>query len=237
MADHAEVMRRASRGRGARLSALVPNEQGAVAAIAAGADEIAVFTSASETFSLRNANCSIEESIGRFVPVLSRAAEAGISVRGYVSCAVDCPYEGPIEPFQVAKVVARLRDLGCAEIALSDTIGRATPDRVSAMIKAALSEAPASQLAGHFHDTDGLALESVDVAWELGLRVFDSAVGGLGGCPYAPGAAGNLATGALVRHFASRLIETGIDLARLSLAEQWVVDFARQDSGQATTGR
>jgi hydroxymethylglutaryl-CoA lyase len=105
------------------------------------------------------------------------------------------------------------------------------------MVKAALSEAPASQLAGHFHDTDGLALESVDVAWELGLRVFDSAVGGLGGCPYAPGAAGNLATGALARHFASRLIETGIDLARLSLAEQWVIDFARQDSGQATARR
>jgi len=233
MADHADVMRRASRGRGARLSALVPNEQGAVAAIAAGADEIAVFTSASETFSLRNANCSIEDSIRRFVPVLRRASEAGMPVRGYVSCAVDCPYEGPIEPSKAAKVVARLRGLGCAEIALSDTIGRARPDQVAAMVKAALNEAPASLFAGHFHDTGGFALANVAVAWDLGLRVFDSAVGGLGGCPYAPGAAGNLATGALARLFASRKIETGVDLARLGLAEQWVADFVRRDPRQA----
>jgi hydroxymethylglutaryl-CoA lyase len=227
MAGHAEVMRRASRGRGARLSALVPNDRGATAAIAAGADEIAVFTSASETFSQRNTNCSIEESIGRFVPVLQRASEAGMPVRGYVSCAVDCPYEGPIEPSKVAKVVARLRDLGCAEIALSDTIGRATPERVSEMVKAALNEGPASLFAGHFHDTGGLALANVDAAWELGLRIFDSAVGGLGGCPYAPGAAGNLATGALVRHFASRNIETGVDLGRLRSAEEWVPQLVR----------
>ena len=228
MADHAEVMRQASRGRGVRLSALVPNEQGAIAAIAAGADEIAVFTSASETFSQRNTNCSIDESIGRFVPVLQRAFEAGMPVRGYVSCAVDCPYEGPIAPSQVAKVVARLRDLGCAEIALSDTIGRATPERVSEMVKAALNEAPAPLFAGHFHDTGGLALANVDAAWALGLRIFDSAVGGLGGCPYAPGAAGNLATGALVRHFAGRNIETGIDLGRLRSAEEWVAQLVRK---------
>jgi hydroxymethylglutaryl-CoA lyase len=228
MADHVEVMQRAPRCRDVRLSALVPNEQGAIAAIAAGADEIAVFTSASETFSQRNTNCSIEERIARFVPALRRASEAGISVRGYVSCAVDCPYEGPIEPSKVANVVARLRDLGCAEIALSDTIGKATPERASEMVKAALNEAPASSFAGHFHDTRGLALANVDVAWELGLRIFDSAVGGLGGCPYAPGAAGNLTTGALVRHFAGRNIETGIDLCRLRSVEECVVQLVRE---------
>jgi hydroxymethylglutaryl-CoA lyase len=224
MADHVEVMRRAPRGGGVRLSALVPNEQGAVAAIAAGADEIAVFTSASETFSIRNINCSVDDSLARFIPVLKRASDYNIPVRGYLSCAVDCPYEGPIKPSQVAKVAARLRDLGCGEIALSDTIGTATPDRVSAMIKAVLNESPASLLAGHFHDTAGFALSNVDVAWELGVRVFDSAIGGLGGCPYAPGAAGNLATGALAGHFARRNISTGIDLDRLKLAEQWVAD-------------
>ncbi|MBZ9676328.1 hydroxymethylglutaryl-CoA lyase [Mesorhizobium sp. ES1-1] len=219
MADHGAVMRGAARRAGLVLSALVPNEQGARAAIAAGAQELAVFTSASETFSMRNTNCSIEDGLARFVPVIALAAEHGLPVRGYVSCAVDCPYEGPIQPGAAAKVVARLRDLGCAEIAVADTIGKATPDRVHAMVLAALEEAEAEQLAGHFHDTGGMALANVDAAWDLGLRVFDSSVGGLGGCPYAPGAAGNLRSGALVGHFAARGIETGIDQALLASLE------------------
>jgi hydroxymethylglutaryl-CoA lyase len=211
MADHDAVMRGAARRPGLVLSALVPNEQGARAAIAAGAQELAVFTSASETFSQRNTNCTIEEGLARFVPVVALAAEHGLPVRGYVSCAVDCPYEGPMQPGAAARVVARLREIGCAEVAVADTIGKATPDRVHAMVLAALEEMPAEQLAGHFHDTGGMALANVDAAWDLGLRVFDSAAGGLGGCPYAPGAAGNLGTGALVGHFRSKGIFTGID--------------------------
>ncbi|MER9370345.1 hypothetical protein NKI66_30705 [Mesorhizobium sp. M0518] len=140
-------------------------------------------------------------------------------MRGYVSCAVDCPYEGPIDPGAVAKVVARLRDLGCVEIAVADTIGKATPERVHAMVLAALEEAAPGLLAGHFHDTGGMALANVDVAWDLGLRIFDSAAGGLGGCPYAPGAAGNLGSGALVAHFASKGIATCINRELLADTE------------------
>ncbi|TPM92643.1 hydroxymethylglutaryl-CoA lyase [Mesorhizobium sp. B2-1-3A] len=224
MADHEAVMRGAVRHAGRVLSALVPNEQGARAAIAAGAQELAVFTSASETFSKRNTNCTIEEGLARFAPVIALAAEHGLPVRGYVSCAVDCPYEGPIEPGAAAKVVARLRDLGCAEIAVADTIGKATPERVHAMVLACLAEAEATQLAGHFHDTGGMALANVDAAWSLGLRVFDSAVGGLGGCPYAPGAAGNLRSGALVEHFASKGIATGINSELLANVENMLAE-------------
>lgn len=224
MADHEAVMRGAVRRAGLVLSALVPNEQGARAAIAAGAQELAVFTSASETFSRRNTNCTIEEGLARFVPVIALAAEHALPVRGYVSCAVDCPYEGPIEPGAAAKVVARLRDLGCAEIAVADTIGKATPERVHAMVLACLAEAEATQLAGHFHDTGGMALANVDAAWSLGLRVFDSAAGGLGGCPYAPGAAGNLRSGALVGHFASKGIATGINSELLANVENMLAE-------------
>lgn len=219
MADHDAVMRQAERRPGLKLSALVPNEKGARAALQAGAQELAVFTSASETFSKRNTNCTIEESIARFVPVIAVAREHGVPVRGYVSCAIDCPYEGAIAPGAVAGVVARLRDLGCAEIAVADSIGRATPERVRDMVLAVLDEASSEILAGHFHDTAGLALANVDVAWELGIRVFDSAVGGLGGCPYAPGAAGNLATGALVTHLENKGIATGIDRRRIAEIE------------------
>ncbi len=222
MADHDLVMRSAARRVGLRLSALVPNERGAIAAIEAGAAELAVFTSASETFSQRNVNCSIDESIERFRPVMDRARDAGLPVRGYVSCAIDCPFEGPVAPDAVAAVVARLRAIGCAEIALSDTIGRATPDRVERMTRFALEEVPAAMLAGHFHDTFGHALDNVDAALDLGLRVFDSSIGGLGGCPYAPGAAGNLGTTALVEHLAARRFRTGIDAAKLRAAEEFV---------------
>jgi hydroxymethylglutaryl-CoA lyase len=226
MADHEAVMRGAGRKPGVIFSVLVPNEKGAEAALAAGAQALAVFTAASESFCVKNTNCSIAESIERFRPVMALARRAGVPVRGYVSCALDCPYEGPIAPEAVAAVSAELLALGCNEIALSDTLGRGTPDRTAAMVEAALQRAPASMLAGHFHDTSGQAVANVEAAWQLGLRVFDGSVGGLGGCPYAPGAAGNLATERLVAHFAARGIETGVDLARLrALAERVAVRF------------
>lgn len=222
MADHAAVMRGAGRRPGVVFSALVPNEKGAEAALAAGAQALAVFTAASESFSRSNINCSIAESIERFRPVMALAARAGVPVRGYVSCALDCPYEGPVAPEAVAAVAADLLALGCSEIALSDTLGRGTPERTAAMVEAALRRVPATRLAGHFHDTSGRAIANVAAAWELGLRVFDGSVGGLGGCPYAPGAAGNLATERLAAFFASRGIATGIDLARLDEAAEWI---------------
>jgi hydroxymethylglutaryl-CoA lyase len=226
MADHEVVMRGVPHRPGIVFSALVPNEKGAEAALAAGAQALAVFTAASESFCQKNTNCSIAESIERFRPVMALARRAGVPVRGYVSCALDCPYEGEIAPEAVATGTAELLALGCSEIALSDTLGRGTPDRTAAMVEAALQRAPASMLAGHFHDTSGRAIANVAAAWELGLRVFDGSVGGLGGCPYAPGAAGNLATERLVAHFAAKGIETGVDLARLSvLAESVAARF------------
>ncbi|WID96947.1 hydroxymethylglutaryl-CoA lyase [Bosea vestrisii] len=216
MADHGAVMRGVDRRRGVIYSALVPNEKGAEAALAAGAQALAVFTAASESFCRKNTNCSIAESIARFRPVMALAERASVPVRGYLSCALDCPYEGAIAPEAVAAVTAELLALGCNEIALSDTLGRGTPERTAAMVEAALQRVPATMLAGHFHDTSGQAIANVETAWQLGLRVFDGSVGGLGGCPYALGAAGNLATERLVVHFAAKGVETGVDLARLN---------------------
>ncbi|WP_206438652.1 MULTISPECIES: hydroxymethylglutaryl-CoA lyase [unclassified Bosea (in: a-proteobacteria)] len=227
MADHDAVMRGVGRRPGIVFSALVPNEKGAEAALAAGAQALAVFTAASESFCQKNTNCSIAESLARFRPVMALAGRAGVPVRGYVSCALDCPYEGKIAPEAVAAVSAELLELGCDEIALSDTLGRGTPERTAAMVEAALRRAPAAMLAGHFHDTSGQAIANVEAAWLLGLRVFDGSVGGLGGCPYAPGAAGNLATERLVAHFAAKGIETGVDLARLSMVAERVAQRFR----------
>jgi hydroxymethylglutaryl-CoA lyase len=222
MADHEAVMRGITRRPGIVYSALVPNEKGAEAALAAGAQALAVFTAASESFCRKNTNCSIAESIARFRPVMRLAERAGVPVRGYVSCALDCPYEGEIAPDAVAIVSAELLALGCSEIALSDTLGRGTPERTQAMVEATLRRAPAAMLAGHFHDTSGQAIANVEVAWRLGLRIFDGAVGGSGGCPYAPGAAGNLATERLVAHFEAKGISTGVDLAALERAGRWI---------------
>ncbi|KRE20470.1 hydroxymethylglutaryl-CoA lyase [Bosea sp. Root483D1] len=229
MADHDAVMRGAGRRPGVTYSALVPNEKGAEAALAAGARALAVFTAASESFCRKNTNCSIAESIERFRSVMVLAERAGVPVRGYVSCALDCPYEGEVTPEAVAAVAADLLALGCNEIALSDTLGRGTPERTAAMVEAALRRAPATMLAGHFHDTSGRAIANVAAAWELGLRVFDGSVSGLGGCPYAPGAAGNLATERLVAHFETKGIATGIDRARLDAVAEWIA--ARTASG------
>lgn len=219
MADHDAVMRRAPRRGGLTYSVLVPNARGTSAALAAGAEELAVFTSASETFAQKNINCTIAESLERFVPVIDLAKSSGARVRGYVSCAVDCPYEGAIAPDAVARVSARLLELGCEEIAVADTIGRASPERVDAMLARVLDAVPASMVACHFHDTSGRALENVDVGLDRKIAVFDGAAGGLGGCPYAPGAAGNVASGALVSHLHGQGYRTGIDLPKLRLAE------------------
>lgn len=228
MGDHEAVMRGVDRRPGVIYSALVPNEKGAEAALAAGAQALAVFTAASESFCRKNTNCTIAESIERFRPVMALAERAGVPVRGYVSCALDCPYEGEIAPEAVAAVTTELLALGCNEIALSDTLGRGTPERTAAMVEAALRQAPATMLAGHFHDTSGQAIANVEAAWALGVRVFDGSVGGLGGCPYAPGAAGNLATERLVAHFAAQGIATGVDLAHLSASAQWIATHVRQ---------
>ncbi|MCD1633319.1 hydroxymethylglutaryl-CoA lyase [Martelella mediterranea] len=221
MADHDAVMRGAQRRPGLLLSALVPNEKGAVAAIAAGAQELAVFASASETFAEKNTNCTIAESIARFRPVLALAGQHGLPVRGYVSCAVDCPYEGAVAPEAVRDVCERLLEIGCSEVAVADTIGRATPARTDRMLSTVMKSVVAERLACHFHDTSGMALANIDIALAGGIRVFDSAAGGLGGCPYAPGAAGNLASGRLVRHLSDRGFVHGVNSEALERAEQF----------------
>jgi len=218
LADASLVMAGIRRRPGVIYSALAPNELGYQRAREAGVDEVAIFASASEGFSRHNINCSIDESLRRFAPVMTHAAEDGVRVRGYVSCVTDCPYDGPIAPRQVADVAARLAALGCYEISLGDTIGAATPARAEAMLQAVLGELPASRLAGHFHDTQGRALANIDMALAAGVRVFDSAVGGLGGCPYAPGASGNVATEAVVDHLRARGFETGVDRPALLAA-------------------
>ena len=223
MADHDAVMRQAPRRHRLVRSVLVPNGKGAEAAIAAGADELAVFTSASESFASKNINCTIAESMQRFTSVMRIAKSHGLRVRGYVSCAVDCPYEGAIAPGAVAAVSCGLRDLGCYEIAVADTIGRGLPDRVDLMLQHVLEQVPASMLACHFHDTSKRALENVDVALERKIVTFDSSAGGLGGCPYAPGASGNVATGAIVSHLEKRGYSTGIDSVGLRIAEDFAV--------------
>lgn len=218
MADAAEVMAGVPRRAGLRYAVLTPNLQGYLAARAARADEVAVFASASEGFSRANLNCTIAESLERFRPVAEAARADGIALRGYVSCVTDCPFDGPVAPQAVARVAASLRAMGCHEVSLGDTIGRGTPERVDAMLAAVLEEVAADRLAGHFHDTSGRALDNIGVSLARGLRVFDASVGGLGGCPYAPGAAGNVATEAVARHLAELGYHTGLDLARLDAA-------------------
>ncbi|WP_164657866.1 hydroxymethylglutaryl-CoA lyase [Tropicibacter sp. Alg240-R139] len=220
MAGSDEVLGGITRADGVSYAALTPNLRGYQDAVAAKADEIAVFASASEGFSKANINATIAESIERFVPILKAAREVGLPVRGYVSCVTDCPFDGPTPPGQVAEVAGRLLDLGCYEVSLGDTIGQGTPESIAAMLGAVLNRVPAEKLAGHYHDTAGRALINIDASLELGLRVFDAAVGGLGGCPYAPGAAGNVATEAVVNHLTGQGYETGLDMAVLGEAAQ-----------------
>ena len=227
MADAAEVLAGITRAPGIRYAALTPNLKGYDAARAARADEVAIFASASEGFSQANLNCSIDQSLERFAPVAEAAKADGILLRGYVSVVTDCPFDGPTPPAQVARVAAALRAMGCYEISLGDTIGHGTPDTIRAMLEAVLTEVPAGQLAGHYHDTKGRALENIEQSLALGLRVFDAAVGGLGGCPYAPGAAGNVATEAVAARLAALGFQTGLDPDLLETASEFARNLRR----------
>ncbi len=218
MADSAEVLAGIARAPGVRYAALTPNMKGYEGARAAKADEVAIFASASEGFSKANLNATIAESLDRFRPVAEAAKADGIPVRGYVSVVTDCPYDGPVAPGAVARVAAALRDMGCYEVSLGDTIGQGRPETVDAMLTAVLGELPADRLAGHYHDTAGRALANIEASLARGLRVFDAAVGGLGGCPYAPGAKGNVATEAVAGRLAELGYETGLDAGLLDKA-------------------
>jgi hydroxymethylglutaryl-CoA lyase len=220
MADGAEVLAGIARAEGVRYAALTPNMKGYERAVAAGADEIAIFGAASEGFSKANINATIAESLERFRPVVAAARHIDLPVRGYVSCAVACPYDGPVPPEAVARVADALFSMGCYEISLGDTIGAGTPDSIARMLLAVREAVPVGRLAGHYHDTAGRALDNIDASLSLGVRVFDAAVGGLGGCPYAPGAAGNVATEAVARHLAALGYETGLDLDAVEAAAE-----------------
>ena len=228
MADSADVMAQITRAPGVGYVALAPNLQGYLAAKAAGADGVAIFASASEGFSKANLNASIAETLARFAPVAQAARQNGIRLRGYVSCITDCPFDGRVAPGAVARVVAALRDFGCDEISLGDTLGQGSPEAVDAALAAVLEEMPAQCLAGHYHDTKGRALENIGVSLARGLRVFDAAVGGLGGCPYAPWAAGNVATEAVADYLAAQGFAHGLDRALLGQAAK----MARAMRGQ-----
>ena len=218
MADTAEVLAAIKRVPGVAYPVLVPNLKGLEAAVAAGVEEIAVFGAASESFSRKNINCSIAESLERFRPVVEAALAKGIRVRGYVSCVLGCPYEGEIAPDAVAAVSKALADMGCYEISLGDTIGVGTPLKAQAMVAAVAALVPVEKLAVHFHDTWGQALANILACLELGVAVVDSAVAGLGGCPYAKGATGNVATEDVVYMLDGMGIRTGVDLMKLAAA-------------------
>ena len=218
MADSAAIFAAIKRKDGVTYSALTPNLQGFEAAIAAGADEVAIFGAASESFTQKNINCSIEESLARFTPVVAAAKAQGIRVRGYVSCVLGCPYEGDIAPQKVAEVSEALLQMGCYEISLGDTIGVGTPLKTEAMLRAVMQVVPAEKLAVHFHDTYGQALANILKALELGIAVVDCAVAGLGGCPYAKGASGNVASEDVVYMLNGMGIHTGVDLDKLIAA-------------------
>ncbi|MZR14000.1 hydroxymethylglutaryl-CoA lyase [Maritimibacter sp. DP07] len=220
MADGAEVLAGIKRAEGVSYMALTPNLKGFERAMAAGADEVAIFASASEGFSQANINCSIAESLERFVPVMEAARAAKVKVRGYVSCVTDCPYDGDVPPAKAAQVAQELMAMGCYEVSLGDTIGAATPEKIRDMLLAVLDHVPAEQLAGHYHDTGGRALENIEMSLELGVRVFDASVGGLGGCPYAPGAAGNVATEDVHDRLVALGLATGLDRAALEAAAE-----------------
>ena len=222
MADHTEVLERIRRKPGVAYPVLTPNLKGFEAARAAGATEVAIFGAASEAFSKKNINCSIAESLERFRPVADAARNANIKVRGYISCVLGCPYEGEVSPGKVAEVAAALHDMGCYEVSLGDTIGVGTPAKTQRMIEACAKRVPIERLAGHYHDTYGQALANIYASLELGVATFDSSVAGLGGCPYAAGASGNVATEDVVYMLDGLGIETGVDLDRLVGIGQWI---------------
>ncbi|MEM8633200.1 MAG: hydroxymethylglutaryl-CoA lyase [Pseudomonadota bacterium] len=225
MAGSAEVLAGIKRRPGIAYAVLTPNMRGFEDAVAAGADEVAVFASASEGFSQANINCSVAESIARFRPILAAAQAMGVKVRGYVSCVIACPYDGKTAPERVADVAGILASEGCYEVSLGDTIGAGTPETVTAMLEAVTSRVPPETLAGHFHDTGARALDNIAVSLDAGLRVFDAAVGGLGGCPFAPGSAGNVATEAVDAMLRSDGWTTGLDAEKLRRAAALAQDM------------
>lgn len=222
MADHTEVLERIRRKPGVSYPVLTPNLKGFEAARAAGATEVAIFGAASEAFSKKNINCSIAESLERFGPVMGAAKSAGIKVRGYVSCVLGCPYEGEIKPERVAQVAGALYEMGCYEVSLGDTIGTGTPGKTKAMIEACAGRVPLEKLAGHYHDTYGQALANIYASLEMGVATFDASVAGLGGCPYAKGASGNVATEDVVYMLNGLGLRTGVDLERLVDIGRWI---------------
>jgi hydroxymethylglutaryl-CoA lyase len=222
MADHTEVLERIRRKPGVSYPVLTPNLKGYEAARAAGATEVAVFGAASEAFSKKNINCSIAESLERFQPIVSEARKHNIAVRGYVSCVLGCPYEGEIKPAAVASVAGALYDMGCYEVSLGDTIGVGTPGKTKAMIEACAKRVPLEKLAGHYHDTYGQALANIYASLETGVATFDASVAGLGGCPYAAGASGNVATEDVVYMLHGMGYATGVDLTKLVGIGRWI---------------
>lgn len=231
MADNSQVMAGITRQPGVSYPVLVPNLQGLEGALAAGAEEVAVFAAASETFSSTNINCSIAESLDRFTAVIDTASRHGVRVRGYVSCVLGCPYEGNVSPESVASVAARLFAAGCYEISLGDTIGVGTPLNAQVMIDAVAAKVPVERLAIHFHDTYGQALANILAGLQQGVSVVDSAVAGLGGCPYARGASGNVASEDLLYMLHGLGIETGVDLGKLIAAGNYIAGYLGRASG------
>jgi hydroxymethylglutaryl-CoA lyase len=231
MADHTEVLEGIRRRPGITYPVLTPNLKGFEAAKAAGATEVAVFGAASESFSKKNINCSIAESLERFRPVMDAAKASNIHVRGYISCVVACPYEGMIAPEKVAEVAGALYDMGCYEVSLGDTIGAGTPGKTQAMIEACLKRVPAEKLAGHYHDTYGQALANIYASMEMGVATFDSSVSGLGGCPYAKGASGNVATEDVLYMLQGLGIETGVNLDKVVETGAWISAFLKREPG------
>ncbi len=231
MADHTEVLERIRRKPGVDYPVLAPNLKGFESARGAGATEVAIFGAASEAFSRRNINCSIAESLERFRPITQAAGQHGIKVRGYVSCVLGCPYEGDVAPERVAQVAQALYEMGCYEVSLGDTIGVGTPAKTRAMIESCAARVPVEKLAGHYHDTYGQALANTYASLELGVRTFDASVAGLGGCPYAAGASGNVATEDVVYMLNGLGVRTGVDLERLVEIGQWICGLLNRDYG------
>jgi hydroxymethylglutaryl-CoA lyase len=225
MADSGLVFSKITRRPDVSYSALVPNLNGYEQAKKYVPDAIAIFCSASESFSKANLNASIDESFKRISQFISRAEQDGILVRGYVSCVTDCPFEGPVPASNVAKVVAKLREFNCYEISLGDTLGKGSPETIDKMIDNVLNEVSVEILAGHFHDTSGLALKNIQVSLERGIRVFDTAVGGLGGCPFAPGAPGNVATESVLEYVQEKGFKTGVDMKVIMQAAKLARDM------------
>ncbi|MDI5985463.1 hydroxymethylglutaryl-CoA lyase [Halomonas sp. M4R5S39] len=228
MADHREVMQNLARRDGVVYAALTPNLKGLEAALECGVEEVAVFGAASEAFSQKNINCSVAESLERFAPVLERAKQANVRVRGYVSCVLGCPYEGEIAPAKVAEVSKALYEMGCYEVSLGDTIGTGTPLAAKRMLEAVARDIPMGKLAAHFHDTYGQALANLYAVLEEGIAVVDSSVAGLGGCPYAKGASGNVASEDVVYLLNGLGIETGIDLEALAATGTWITQTIKR---------